>query len=106
MLLSLSHLHGLGIVHRDLKPENLLVELNQPQNKLALVSADFGLSKMLTRPDDLLGTFCGTRFYAAPDILPIYGNSGYGAKVDIWAAGVIMLQCIWGLPEAPDLPPG
>ena len=104
MLLGLRHLHERRIIHRDLKPENLLVKLNRSRNTLTLVIADFGLSKIWSRPCDLLRTFCGTLLYAAPDVYPHMSEGGYGANVDVWAAGVIILECIWGLPEAPAAP--
>ena len=104
ILLGLRHLHGRRIIHRDLKPENLLVKFDMAKNKLALVIADFGFSKRLIRTNDLLKTFCGTLLYAAPDIFPGRSDDGYGANVDIWAAGVIIFGCIWSLPKAPDTP--
>lgn len=104
MLLGLRHLHERRIIHRDLKPENLLVKLNRFRNTLTLVIADFGLSKIGSTPRDLLRTFCGTLLYAAPEVYPHMSEGGYGANVDVWAAGVIILECIWGLPEAPAAP--
>lgn len=104
ILLGLRHLHGRRIIHRDLKPENLLVKLDMAKDKLAFVIADFGFSKRLTRTNDLLKTFCGTLLYAAPNIFPGQSDDGYGANVDIWAAGIIIFGCIWSLPKAPDAP--
>lgn len=69
-----------------------------------LVIADFGLSKIMASSDDFAKTFCGTLLYAAPAVFPCFTDSGYGANVDIWLAGVIIFGCILGLPEAPAAP--
>ncbi|KAF2453500.1 kinase-like domain-containing protein [Lineolata rhizophorae] len=102
ILLGLRHLHERGIIHRDLKPENLLVDIDKDTKEITIVIADFGFSKDATPTNDLLKTFCGSLLYAAPDIF--FGRSdGYGAKVDIWSAGVIVFG-MYGLPEAPPSP--
>lgn len=102
ILLGLRHLHGRGVIHRDLKPENLLVDMDMKNDEITVVIADFGFSKDATSTNDLVKTFCGSLLYAAPDIFP--GRSdGYGVKVDIWSAGVIVFD-MYGLPEAPAVP--
>ncbi|KAL8857399.1 MAG: hypothetical protein Q9178_006026 [Gyalolechia marmorata] len=98
ILLALSWLHGRGVVHRDVKPENFLIETEDPLN---IILADFGLSNVVT--DHPLRTFCGSHTYCAPEVYP--GNSdGYGPKADIWSLGVMMLQLMYDLPNAPPLP--
>lgn len=98
ILLGLRHLHGRGVAHRDLKPANLLIANRHP---FTVVISDFGLSRSVAR-NELMKTFCGSRPYAAPDIV-IVGNKncheGYGHLVDIWSAGVIMLEFIFGRPD-------
>ncbi|KPP80348.1 hypothetical protein Z043_100012 [Scleropages formosus] len=76
---ALKYLHSLNIVHRDIKPENLLL-------------GDFGLATVVEGP---LYTVCGTPTYVAPEII---AESGYGLKVDIWAAGVITYILLCGFP--------
>ena len=97
VLLGLRHLHGRGVAHRDLKPANLLVAELHP---LTIIISDFGFSKFVAT-DDLLQTFCGTRLYAAPEVYSV-GNKdhskGYRPSADIWSAGVIMLEFIFGRP--------
>ncbi|KAF5803096.1 putative protein kinase CAMK-CAMKL-CHK1 family [Helianthus annuus] len=81
--------HSRGVYHRDLKLENLLLDENWN-----LKVTDFGLSVVTHRSrspsdtDGLVHTMCGTPAYVAPEIL---AKKGYdGAKVDIWACGVIL----------------
>ncbi|XP_074029199.1 serine/threonine-protein kinase GL21140 [Leptinotarsa decemlineata] len=91
LISALAYLHNLNIVHRDIKPENLLVELEDNQVKL-LKLGDFGLACEVTKP---LYTVCGTPTYVAPEIL---AESGYGLKIDVWAAGVILYILLCGYP--------
>ncbi|CAM4560922.1 unnamed protein product [Caretta caretta] len=88
---ALKYLHGLNIVHRDIKPENLLVcEYSDGTKSLKL--GDFGLATVVEGP---LFTVCGTPTYVAPEII---AETGYGLKVDIWAAGVITYILLCGFP--------
>ncbi|XP_037731650.1 serine/threonine-protein kinase GE16371-like [Drosophila subpulchrella] len=95
---AMSYLHSMGIVHRYIKPENLLVELDEHGNVLELKLADFGLA---CKVNDLLFAVCGTPTYVAPEILL---EVGYGLKIDVWAAGIILYILLCGFPPfvAPD----
>ncbi|XP_075227515.1 serine/threonine-protein kinase GA29083 [Lycorma delicatula] len=88
---ALAYLHELNIVHRDIKPENLLVEMDGDRVHLLKVG-DFGLAQRVTEP---LFTVCGTPTYVAPEILI---EVGYGLKIDVWAAGVILYILLCGFP--------
>nr|XP_033806399.1 serine/threonine-protein kinase DCLK1 isoform X1 [Geotrypetes seraphini] len=88
---AIKYLHSLNIVHRDIKPENLLVYEHQDGSK-SLKLGDFGLATMVDGP---LYTVCGTPTYVAPEII---AETGYGLKVDIWAAGVITYILLCGFP--------
>ncbi|KAM8879755.1 serine/threonine-protein kinase DCLK2 isoform 2-T2 [Spinachia spinachia] len=88
---ALKYLHGASIVHRDIKPENLLV-FEYPDGTKSLKLGDFGLATVVEGP---LYTVCGTPTYVAPEII---SESGYGLKVDIWAAGVITYILLCGFP--------
>lgn len=92
----LAYLHKLNIVHRDVKPENLLVEMDNGKVK-CLKLGDFGLACEVTGP---LYTVCGTPTYVAPEILT---ESGYGLKIDVWAAGVILYILLCGYPPFASL---
>lgn len=80
---SVAFLHSKGIVHRDIKPENLLF-IDEGMDKLVLV--DFGISKIIEEPQELLTTVCGSPGYTAPEILK---GKKYSKPVDLWSIGVI-----------------
>ncbi|XP_015200173.2 serine/threonine-protein kinase DCLK2 isoform X1 [Lepisosteus oculatus] len=88
---ALKYLHCMNIVHRDIKPENLLV-CEYPDGTKSLKLGDFGLATVVEGP---LYTVCGTPTYVAPEII---AETGYGLKVDIWAAGVITYILLCGFP--------
>lgn len=84
----LSDLHSLGCIHRDIKPENLLCTTDG-----VLKIADFGWCADL---HDLPSALAGTFHYMAPEVL---GESGIQTgAVDVWSAGVTMLQLMTGVP--------
>lgn len=89
---ALAYLHNRQIVHRDIKPENLLVRLDENMKVKSLKLGDFGLAQKVTEP---LFAICGTPTYVAPEIL---SEAGYGLKVDVWAAGVILYILLCGFP--------
>lgn len=101
-LRTLAYLNKHAVVHRDIKPENLLVT-----DSGSLKLADFGLSIVTT--DELPVTRVGTVDYMAPEVVgcPMkrHPNEGkhrvdlaYGAKVDVWALGVLAYEVIVGQP--------
>ncbi|XP_061524896.1 serine/threonine-protein kinase DCLK2-like isoform X2 [Phycodurus eques] len=88
---AIKYLHRMNIVHRDIKPENLLV-CEYPDGTKSLKLGDFGLATVVEGP---LYTVCGTPTYVAPEII---AETGYGLKVDIWAAGIIAYILLCGFP--------
>ena len=64
----------------------------KPSGQVILKLADFGLAMEVKSP---IFTVCGTPTYVAPEILE---ETGYGLKVDMWAAGVISYIMLCGFP--------
>ncbi len=76
------------MIHRDLKPENLLLDENR-----SIKIIDFGFGNNFTI-NGLLDTFCGSPFYAAPEM--ILGKKYEGPEVDMWSLGVILFALLCG----------
>ena len=97
---ALSAAHQKGIVHRDIKPENVFLLRRGEQDFVKVV--DFGISKAVkSREDgaDLLrltrtGMVLGTPLYMSPE--QARGGDDVDARVDIWAIGVMLYECLTG----------
>jgi len=85
----LEYMHANGFVHRDLKPENLLLD-----DDFVLKISDFGFSGPIAGRDNsgMLKTHLGTMSYMAPELH--LGKRYDGAKVDIFAAGIILFMTL------------
>ncbi|KAJ7187036.1 hypothetical protein C8R46DRAFT_1172012 [Mycena filopes] len=79
---ALDYCHRNNVVHRDLKIENILI--SQTGN---IKIIDFGLSNLYD-PVAHLSTFCGSLYFAAPELL--------NAKVDVWSFGVVLYVLVCG----------
>jgi serine/threonine protein kinase len=85
------------IIHRDLKPENLLLSIlpssspTTPDTKIIKI-IDFGFGNSFKGPGSghLLDTFCGSPFYAAPEM--ILGRKYEGPEVDMWSLGGLQAE--------------
>lgn len=94
LLVALEHCHKSGWTHRDVKPENMLIA--DGVAKLA----DFGEATEFGSPDARV-TYCGTRWYRAPeqfvrDAAPPSAASPSPGAADVWAAGCVMAECFLG----------
>jgi eukaryotic-like serine/threonine-protein kinase len=91
---TLAHVHDRGIIHRDVKPTNVLLD-----GESRPYLADFGISRTI---DSLrltaAGHFVGTAGYLAPEQVE---GADAGAAVDIYALGLVLLECLTGRPEYP-----
>ena len=88
LILGLEFLHKNNIIYRDLKPENILMDLDGH-----IKISDFGLSKILDRPNDKTFTLCGTPQYISPEILD---TEGYDKTVDWWSLGIFFYEMLTG----------
>merc|ERR1712176_726465 len=85
---ALEAVHGALYVYRDLKPGNLLFDT---QGYLKM--CDFGFAKRLDSAVARTFTICGTPDYFAPELIR---GKGYGRSVDIWGAGVLLYEMLFG----------
>lgn len=85
---ALRYLHANNVVHRDLKIENILLS---EQGHVKLV--DFGLANLWS-PHRALRTFCGSLYFAAPELLR--ARPYVGPEVDVWSLGVVLFVLVAG----------
>lgn len=72
------------------QPENVLLETDDLETVVKIT--DFGLSKVLHSGTNLR-SLCGTKLYAAPEVLECGGSRIYTGQVDVWSMGVILF--VW-----------
>ena len=87
--LALVYLHSNGLIHRDLTGNNVLV-IAGPRAKIT----DFGMSKLASvNPCITTSALCpGNVLYMSPEVLD--DAKTYGANLDIFSFGVIMIQIV------------
>lgn len=85
---ALDYCHRNSIVHRDLKIENILISKT---GDIKII--DFGLSNLFS-PRNLLKTFCGSLYFAAPELLQ--AKQYTGPEVDIWSFGIVLYVLVCG----------
>ncbi|KAK7203868.1 kinase-like domain-containing protein [Myxozyma melibiosi] len=79
---AIDYCHHNSVVHRDLKIENILISKS---GDIKII--DFGLSNLYS-PRSLLKTFCGSLYFAAPELLN--SKQYIGPEVDIWSFGIVL----------------
>ncbi len=96
--------HAKGIFHRDVKPENVYLVRRADADFVKVV--DFGISKAVKQggqpgddgPDPYrlthTGLLLGTPLYMSPE--QARGDEDLDHRVDIWALGVMMYECLTG----------
>jgi len=96
LLAGVEHCHSRGVAHRDLKLENVLL------TKEGVVKViDFGLSHIYHKLENgqfdrrvPLKEMCGSKSYAAPEVLSGVGYDGFLA--DVWSLGVCLFAMLSG----------
>ena len=100
ILSALDYCHRNSIVHRgtsirflqidclDLKIENILISKS---GNIKII--DFGLSNLYSTRS-LLTTYCGSLYFAAPELLNAKAYTG--PEVDIWSFGVVLYVLVCG----------
>ncbi|KAA8493782.1 Myosin light chain kinase A [Porphyridium purpureum] len=98
----LAYLHEHLVVHRDIKPENILLDYGgstmsntEPPSKDADLRdvipeckySDFGLSKVLERPDATTSGKYGSPLYIAPEVV---NYVEYGVEPDVWSLACVI----------------
>jgi serine/threonine protein kinase len=92
---ALAHVHRHGVVHRDIKPSNILLD----QHGMPYLG-DFGIALLpeqdrLTSVDEIIGTPA----YLSPE--QVRGGE-LKPPVDIYALGLVLIECITGEREYAD----
>ncbi|MEZ4403872.1 MAG: serine/threonine-protein kinase [Kofleriaceae bacterium] len=109
---ALIHAHARGVVHRDLKPDNVLVTAagTPPATYDRVKVLDFGLVKLLDDAAAIVGgarltktgVAFGTPAYMAPEAAL---GRPTDARVDLYAAGVMVFELLTGRLPFPDADP-
>jgi len=96
--MSLAEAHEQGIVHRDLKPENIFLTRYQDGSDWVKVM-DFGVAKLLARPDEAVltrpGSVFGTPAYMSPEQA---SGEMLSPRSDIYSVGILLYTMLTGKP--------
>ncbi|KAH3756375.1 protein kinase [Pelomyxa schiedti] len=82
---ALDYIHDKNILHRDLKTQNIFLSKDLRVVKIG----DFGISKMLSSPNQFAKTIIGTPYYLSPEMCE---DKPYNQKSDVWALGCIIYE--------------
>jgi hypothetical protein len=100
LLGALSAVHALRVVHRDVKPGNVLIVEGDGFLNVKLV--DFGISRVLARPDESSGDAVGFRTALGASGTPAYVapetalTGDCDARTDIYSLGILAFEMFTG----------
>ena len=84
--------HEAGVIHRDIKPQNMLLDADG-----LLKVMDFGIARLVEGANGITqsGLIVGTPTYMSPEQLL---DEELDARSDLYAAGVVLYECLRGVP--------
>ncbi|KDQ11913.1 hypothetical protein BOTBODRAFT_176907 [Botryobasidium botryosum FD-172 SS1] len=94
---ALEHLHRHDIIHRDVKSDSVFVS---QRGDIKLAGFEFCAKLSPERAE--CSTMVGTPYWMAPEVVK---RKEYGAKVDIWALGIMTIEMLEGEPPYIDQNP-
>jgi len=94
---ALAYVHARGVIHRDVKPANVLLDEHHRPHL-----SDFGIATMIDSTQIThTGLMIGTAAYLSPE--QVRGHP-VGPAADIYALGLVLLECLTGQREYPGQP--
>ena len=93
---ALAHVHGRGRMHTDVQPGNILVDkklvggCSDGEIQWQCVLRDLGAVLEAASQQRVEGSEITTLWYRAPEL--IFGSRTFSYKIDMWSAGLVMLD--------------
>ncbi|XP_071537474.1 serine/threonine-protein kinase 10 isoform X5 [Panulirus ornatus] len=86
---ALIYIHAHKVIHRDLKAGNVLLTMEG-----GVKLADFGVSAKNKNTYDKRGTFIGTPYWLAPEVIlcETFIDAKYDYKADVWSLGISLIE--------------
>ncbi len=95
LMTALQEVHDQRVLHRDLKPANIIVDGETPLQRATII--DFGLARSAFLDASIRDQPVGTARYMSPAQAGLLGHDA-DERSDLYAAGVVLFECIAGRP--------